>query len=159
MGKMIKVIIAMKIIVVLFCSCDSLYCGKYTFINKTSYKISLFAYRDGNIISPESINAFYKDEHYEIDKWHCRIGYPGHPFYSSVPMDSVVLFFDDTLRVELLRGLLNYNESVFKEKSPLFPETWVETKTSNGGKNIHYEYVFTNWHYQKALEANLYVMD
>jgi hypothetical protein len=142
----------------LFSSCDETHCGIYKFRNNSDHKVALLSYRDASFVIGESFEALLNGNSWELEGSYCNFGYPSPPFSIGV-IDSIVLFFDDTLRVTLYSDVVCINKSIYEDETPLEKVAWTEVKTTNKGTRHHYEYEFTNWHYQKALEANGYDID
>ena len=160
MRNIIKLTITVLMAFVFLCSCDEDICGVYTFKSNTDNKISLFVYySEGELRKPESIISLQRGEEYVMDNGYCAIGGPQHPYTPSIPNDSVILVFNDTVRVVLMSRITNMNVSIYGDSCLLDPISWRKTKTSNKGTMHYYEYEFTDRHYQKALEANGYAVD
>jgi hypothetical protein len=149
--KVFLLIIISSFFTLIASECEDEYCAYYTFINKTEHKISLYPYRTQMVVE-ESVELQGIDT-FKLKQPYCNIGGADFPF-SFIYSDSVILIINDTLRVELMGINVKRNESIYGEKSPLLNESYNVVKTK---KNIYYsEYEFTDWHYQKALEANGY---
>ena len=154
MLKYLKGLIVVGIIVTLV-SCDPEYCSYHSVINNSGQKLALFSYRSGKVdtlLSFSLVNGASR-EFVAIcakgDK-----GVPGLPFSS----DSVLIFFNDTVRGVLFKNPHSEFGAIYGEKNfVIYPDAWIEVKRY--GDSYYYEYQFTDWHYQKALEANGFAVD
>lgn len=133
-------------------------CATYTFYNNTSQSLTLQAYMpqyQNN--TDESFDDLKPTGNVKLLGPYCtNEGVPGRSF---VGVDSVFLLFDDTLKVVLFSDEVSYGESVFGDSIFLADDGWVKVESSKKGTMHHFEYEFTDWHYQKALEANGYAVD
>src|SRR5690554_2648662 len=133
-------------------------CATYTFYNKTSQSLSLQTYKTQYYYynTDESFADLKPNESVKLIGTYCtNEGVPGRSF---VGIDSVLLFFDDTLKVILFSDEVGYGESIYGDSIFLADDGWVKVKSNKKGTMHNFEYEFTDWHYQKALEAHGYVV-
>lgn len=132
-------------------------CATYTFINSTSHMLSLKAYNPHYHWAPdESFGDLLAGESVNLVGTYCTT--MGAPALSFSSIDSVFLFFDDTLKVILFSDEVGYGESIYGDSIFLADDGWVKVKSNKKGTMHNFEYEFTDWHYQKALEAHGYVV-
>ncbi len=151
-----KIIILYAFFAILFISCDPEFCSSHKVINNSGKKISIFSYQNGEINSRRSIIDLENGKNFKFET-NCYKGEKGTPGLS-FSSDSVIIYFNDNLRGVLFKAPYIDHGALFGNKNfVIHPEAWNQVRKS---KNLYYyEYEFTIWHYQKALEAYGYAIE
>ncbi|WP_143255116.1 hypothetical protein [Alkalitalea saponilacus] len=151
-------------LILIITGCDPEVCNYYKISNKTTAVIDVLVYENGGHLRVgHSATGLKKDESYDLAEVFCGRGTGGGPFQSKNKTDSIVIIINDTIKVSILDSEMNrwsmedLSNNAFGNNSPMLPEAWTEVKSKKD--NYYYEYEFTEWHYQKALEANGYAVE
>ncbi|ASB50745.1 hypothetical protein CDL62_17100 [Alkalitalea saponilacus] len=148
-------------LILIITGCDPEVCNYYKICNSTSHKMSVLVYeRDGIIREDHTKLGLHSGDCCDLLGVICGKGQGGAgvPFGSPVQADSIVIIFNDTIKVSILDSEMeDWSNNVYGNNSPLFFEAWTEVKSKKD--SYYYEYEFTDWHYQKALEANGYAVE
>ncbi|MDZ4205015.1 MAG: hypothetical protein U1C46_09385 [Bacteroidales bacterium] len=150
--NILRPIFALIIIATMFIvSCDVDHCASYVIKNNSGHKLSLLIYP--YIFPYHNIESLKSGDTFKLPGDFCHFGGPLPPFTYHFSQDSMLLFFDDTIRVIIFGVSYIPNPNIFGDKYLLSQSSWTEVKTSHKGTFHYYEYEFTEWHYQKALES------
>jgi len=140
----------------IFVKCTKIKCGIFTFQNHTEQTITLKTYNLHYAPYPnESFEGLKPGGSFRLEAEYCsHKGYHEGPF---THVDSMFLIFNDTLRVVIFNDTVGFGQSIFGD-SIFYPfqlviDNWNLLFTADSERRYYYEYVFTDWHYQRALEA------
>jgi len=104
----------------------------------------------------QSFHALPPGGRHKLPEFFCADFTVGAPFRSDFTTsdDSVVVVFNDTLRVLIVLALQFRNDPYdpfpFGPKYPALRDNWARVKTQ--GDFVFFEYDFTNWHFEWAIE-------
>jgi hypothetical protein len=159
--KNIRFLVINLSMMLLIASCDPETCNYYKICNLSNQTLDILVYERGGLLRDEhSILNLRNGECYDLLGVICGKGSggAGAPFGSSVQADSILVTFNDTIKVSILNSEMeDWGNNVYGNDSPLFFDAWTEVKSKKN--SYYYEYEFTDWHYQKALEANGFAVD
>jgi len=130
------IIVLAGMMVIAFYACDKYYFGDFWFVNKTGHTINMNTYCFGEVNYELSFRIPPYDS---VKRVGSGIGYARDPFTTNMCRDSILLVFNDTL---------SFNTFKHREFAPIIFERISDTKR---------RYVFTEAHYQKALEVNSFL--
>lgn len=157
--KKLRYFLISLFIVVLFLSCDPETCYYYKIRNKSIAIIDVLVYEnEGNLRDGQSAIGLLMNDSYNLSEIYCGRGAGGAPFQSRNKTDSIVVIFNDTIKAVIFNSEMeDLSNNIFGSKSPIFFDAWHSVRMKK--EKDYYEYEFTNWHYQKALEAYGYSIE
>lgn len=166
---MIKYVVLICCIVLLgaTAACDPQSCYHHQFRNSSGQQVSIHHYRFGEVDYSFSFDQLPPGSIYKIEG-SCSRGksgpYPIYVYMSPLPTDSIVVVFDDTIRGLVFKESLAWsqeNEHIFlfgAKNFALHQDAWTLISTDEPRSwaiAYYFEYEFTDWHYQQALETHL----
>jgi len=138
------------LLILFLSSCGPFFCSIGTFVNNSDHRISVLTYEGGQIVLKESVvEPLLPGGRHELEARNCENGSALLPF-GHLLRDSLAIIFNDTLRVLLYSA--DTVSTLFRERTPLWGRGWTEVYADYRYCIKYFEYEFTNWHFEQAVE-------